>query len=185
MRPQKVQDIEMLNGLMSVFRSKGYEGASMAELSNATGLKKASLYHRYPGGKKDMTSAVLVHLEESIHKNVYQVLTDTKREKSVRFDEAIQNIKALYNDGREVCMYRSLSLDSGIELFGDQIKQGVNLVIESFKQYGLADGMSEIDATENATQTFIDIQGSLVLSKALQMTKPFIDSLEKIKLRYS
>lgn len=185
MRPQKVQDIEMLNGLMSVFRSKGYEGASMAELSNATGLKKASLYHRYPGGKKDMTSAVLVYLEDSINKSVYQVLNDSEKEKIARLDEAMENIRELYNDGREVCMYRSLSLDSGIELFGDQIKQGVNLIIDSFKGYGLLIGMNKLEAAQKANQTFIDIQGSLVLSKALQETKPFISSLDEIKLRYS
>ena len=185
MRPQKVQDIEMLNGMMSVFRSKGYDGASMAELSNATGLKKASLYHRYPGGKKDMTSAVLDYLESSIYTNVYQVLNDSSKDKKVRFDEAIQNVKALYGDGLEVCLYRSLSLDNGIELFGDQIKQGINLVIDSFKQYGLTNGMSDDEATQKATQTFIDIQGSLVLSKGLQITQPFIDTIEKIKKRYS
>ncbi|WP_353778050.1 TetR family transcriptional regulator [Winogradskyella sp. 3972H.M.0a.05] len=184
MRPQKVQDIEMLNGLMSVFRSKGYEGASMAELSEATGLKKASLYHRYPGGKKDMTLAVLVYLEENIKKHVYNVLTDSEKGKKVRLEEAIRNIKTLYDGGSEVCIYRSLSLDSGIELFGAQIKQGIHLILNGFKQFGLASGMSETDATEKANQTFIEIQGSLVMSKALQTTKPFIDSLEKIRLRY-
>nr|WP_321236177.1 TetR/AcrR family transcriptional regulator [uncultured Psychroserpens sp.] len=185
MRPQKVQDIDMLNGLMSVFRSKGYDGASMAELSNATGLKKASLYHRYPGGKKDMTSAVLGYLEALIYKNVYLVLTDSNKDSSLRLDEAIQNIKALYNNGLEVCMYRSLSLDSGMQLFGDEIKQGVNLVIDSFKMFGVAIGMSEKNAIDHAQQAFIEIQGSLVLSKALQDTKPFLNILDKIKQRYS
>ena len=48
MRPQKVQDTEMLQGLMAVLRSRGYDGASLKELSDSTGLKKASLYHRFP-----------------------------------------------------------------------------------------------------------------------------------------
>ncbi len=43
MRPQKVLDKEILNGLTKIFRSRGYEGASLKELSDATGLKKASL----------------------------------------------------------------------------------------------------------------------------------------------
>ena len=40
MRPQKVLDVEILKGLTKVFRSKGYEAASLKELSEATGLKK-------------------------------------------------------------------------------------------------------------------------------------------------
>ncbi|MEP1982729.1 MAG: helix-turn-helix domain-containing protein, partial [Maribacter dokdonensis] len=61
MRPQKVLDIEILTGLTKVFRSRGYEGASLKELSEATGLKKASLYHRFPNGKQEMADAVLQH----------------------------------------------------------------------------------------------------------------------------
>jgi len=58
MRPKKVLDETILKGLAEVFRSKGYEGASLKDLSEATGLKKASLYHRFPNGKSEMA---LVH----------------------------------------------------------------------------------------------------------------------------
>eukprot|EP01034_Spumella_vulgaris_P003226 gene3226-4166_t len=34
--------------LTEVFTRFGYDGASMELLSQATGLKKASLYHRFP-----------------------------------------------------------------------------------------------------------------------------------------
>ena len=54
MRPQKTLDEDVLAGLTEVFQSKGYEAASLQDLARATGLKKASLYHRFPGGKKQM-----------------------------------------------------------------------------------------------------------------------------------
>ena len=54
MRPQKVQDIEIIESLVKTFRSNGYEGTSLAELAKSTGLKKASLYHRFPDGKQEM-----------------------------------------------------------------------------------------------------------------------------------
>ncbi len=184
MRPQKVQEEQMLEGLMSVLRSKGYDGASLMELANAAGLKKASLYHRYPGGKKDMTSAVLTYMEEWIRDNIYKILTDQDKAMNIRLEEAIKSIRTIYNDGQEVCMYRSLSLDSGIALFGAQIREGINLWIESFKHFGMEKGMIEAKAINKANQTFIDIQGSLVLSKSMGLTKPFIDTLNRIKKRY-
>ena len=61
MRPQKVQDIEIMTSLVKTFRSRGYEGSSLAELAKSTGLKKASLYHRFPKGKEEMAIAVLNH----------------------------------------------------------------------------------------------------------------------------
>ena len=41
---------EVLDRLLDTFRDKGYEGASLSELSAAAGLTRASLYHYFPGG---------------------------------------------------------------------------------------------------------------------------------------
>ena len=128
MRPQKVPDIEMLQGLLSVFRSRGYDGASLNELSEASGLKKASLYHRFPGGKKDMSVAVLTFMESQVREHVYNVLTGKEEKRQVRLAKALDNVNNLYRGGEEICMYRSLSLDTGITLFGDQIRQGNSVV---------------------------------------------------------
>ena len=51
MRPSKISDEKVFQGLSDVFRRKGYDGASYSDLMKATGLVKASLYHRFPGGK--------------------------------------------------------------------------------------------------------------------------------------
>ena len=47
---------EVLARLMATFRSDGYDGASLAELSQRTGLGKSSLYHYFPGGKAEMAT---------------------------------------------------------------------------------------------------------------------------------
>ncbi len=184
MRPQKVSDIETLQGLLSVFRSKGYDGASLNELSQAAGLKKASLYHRFPGGKKDMTLAVLAFMESTLKEHVYEVLTDTKQPGQVRMTKTIENIDGLYKGGEEICMYRSLSLDTGINIFGKEIQQGIQLLLDGFIYFGKEMGMTEEMSISNAEQTFIDIQGSLVLAKSMGTTRPFKNILVQIKERY-
>ena len=55
----KVSEEEVVQKLFQVFRLKGFDGASLSDLAEATGLKKASLYHRYPGGKQEMAAAVM------------------------------------------------------------------------------------------------------------------------------
>ncbi|MFD2271320.1 TetR/AcrR family transcriptional regulator [Undibacterium arcticum] len=52
----------MVDSIISVFRSEGYEGASLAKLSEATGLGRSSLYHHFPMGKEDMANAALDRL---------------------------------------------------------------------------------------------------------------------------
>src|SRR5260370_8776623 len=50
---------EIIDRLFTVFRDRGFEGASLADLSRATGLGKSSLYHHFPRGKEQMAEAVL------------------------------------------------------------------------------------------------------------------------------
>ena len=49
---------ELLTQLAEVFRAHGYEGATLALISQATGLGKGSLYNYFPGGKDALLLAV-------------------------------------------------------------------------------------------------------------------------------
>lgn len=174
----------MLTGFLSVFRSKGYDGASMNDLAVAAGLKKASLYYRFPGGKKEMIEAVLLYMEDWTFQNIYSVLTDKNVKPEKRLAKALTNIKGFCNDGKSICIYRALSMDSGMEFFGITIKRGVEKWIDGFKEIGMAFKLKEADAVEKAQQTFIDIQGSLVLSKTTGSISSFANTLKNIELRY-
>lgn len=184
MRPQKVQDIDMLTGFLSVFRSKGYDGASMNDLAMAAGLKKGSLYHRFPRGKQEMIKAALEHMEDWTFQNIHSVLLNKNIEPEKRLSTALTNIKSFYDNGKSVCIYATLSMDNVIVLFGDTIKRGVTQWIKSFKEIGMAFKLNEADAEEKAQQTFIDIQGSLVLSKTTGSLSSFTKALKNIELRY-
>jgi AcrR family transcriptional regulator len=48
---------EILDHALALFMNKGYEGASMSDIAQATGIKKASLYAHY-SGKEEIFSAV-------------------------------------------------------------------------------------------------------------------------------
>ena len=58
-RPKAVDDPALIARLTGVFRADGYDGASLTALAGAAGLKKASLYHRFPGGKAQMAQEAL------------------------------------------------------------------------------------------------------------------------------
>ena len=45
--------------LVTVFKKRGYEGATLTQLAESTGLGKASLYHHFPGGKAEMAAVLL------------------------------------------------------------------------------------------------------------------------------
>lgn len=184
MRPQKVDTEAMLQGLMSVLRSRGYDGASLKELSAATGLKKASLYHRFPGGKQEMAAAVLAHVGEWTQQHIYRLLTDRELPPTQRLEQALQNIDELYVGGDVSCVFRALSTEIGLDLFGEQLRQGMQAWIQAFAALGEGFGQGKEEAYANGLQSIIDIQGTLVVGKCLGDTSIFQRMTEQIRQRY-
>ncbi len=184
MRPQKVLDVDIVNGLAEVFRAKGYDGTSMAELANATDLKKASLYHRFPGGKEEMANAVLNAINEWVIANIFDVLTNDSKEPSERLKLALDNVRILYDYGDQVCVFRAFSMKSGLELFEEQIASGMKAWINAFKHIGTALKLKQKEAENFAEQTFVEIQGALIVAKGMSDLTIFENALKRIENRY-
>ena len=184
MRLQKVSDSEVLNGLTKVFRSKGYEGASLNDLSDATGLKKASLYHRFPNGKQEMADAVMNHIGEWVEDHVFHALLDNSIEPQARLMKGLEAIRTLYDGGKKVCVFRAFSLEISLDLFGDQIKNGMHEWISAFEKVGEALQLSQDEASIKAADTLIQIQGSLIVSKGLGDITVFERTLNNIEQSY-
>ncbi len=170
---------------MSVLRAKGFDGASMNDLSEATGLKKASLYHRFPGGKKEIAEAVLAYTGDWGEVNIYKVLTNQAKTPVERLQEVIANIRALYQEGEAICILRALTMDSSLPLFGSLIEERFQLWIDAFTQLGKDFGFTDEKAQKLALETLIRVQGSLVLSKGLGSTEPFQQNLIEIERIYT
>ncbi|MEL6537159.1 MAG: TetR/AcrR family transcriptional regulator [Bacteroidota bacterium] len=184
MRPQKVNDAELMAGLMAVFRTKGYEGTSLNDLAVATGLQKASLYHRFPGGKKEIAEAVLAYAKAWIGKHVRQVLEDSQELPAVRLVRALDNIRELYGNGKEICILRALSMDQGLSLFGQGVQQNMEEWIAGFYQLGLDLGLEPKAARESAEDTLIMVQGSLVVGKGIGDTSLFDRAIKHLGRLY-
>lgn len=184
MRPQKVENSVMLEGLMEVLRTKGFDGATLNDLAAASGLQKASLYHRFPGGKEQIASAVLEYSNQWLNDNIYQVLNDKSLSLNNRLDKVIENIQILYNRGEAICLLRSLSMDNGIVIVAKQIKNEMLSWIAAFSQFGVEFGFEPITAERIAYEGLIKIQGSLVVSKGLGNITAFQEALISIKNSY-
>lgn len=185
MRPQKIDDQTLLSGLMTVLSTKGYDGASLNDLAASSGLQKASLYHRFPGGKKDIALAVLDFVGKWIANNIVEPLKDSGTSPTDRLHNAIEKIDELYNEGKSTCLLRALSMDSGMHLFSTELKDAAQDWIDSFYQLGIDFGMAEDEALQTAYKVLINVQGSLVVSKMLEDNQVFKNSLQEIVALYN
>ena len=66
-----ISDDAFLATALDLFRTYGFEGVSIKRLADATGLEKASLYHRYPGGKDEIAMAIAKDVVAWFQTNVF------------------------------------------------------------------------------------------------------------------
>ena len=177
----KVTDDVVIEQLLTVFRSVGYDGATMAELAQATGLQKASLYHRFPDGKQAMAQAVLDYIDQASQTDLVAVLLNTALPPAGRLNTALAVIDALYDGGQLSCVLRALSLGSAADRFRGQIAGIFGGWLNGFTQLALDLGKTENEANQLARSVVVRVQGVLILAQTLQQPNLFGQTLAEIK----
>jgi len=178
----KIERDQVLDRLFEVFRAKGYDGASMADLAAATGLKKASLYHRFPEGKSSMADAVLDSIVSWTETNLVQVI-NSKKSPSERLDEVLRLINELYHGGEVDCTLRALSHGSASTLFQEKIGRIFKTWISAFADLAIDFGHDKAAAVQLGATTLSQIQGTLILSVTLGDKSLFDKALAEIRSR--
>lgn len=184
MPPYKVSDSQLMQALLEVFRKEGYEGASMTLISRATGLKRSSLYHRFPEGKVQMAEEVLEFTGKWVVEHIIEVLAGEGRP-SMRLDLALKHITTLYEGGSKPCILRALLMGEETASLPVLVQKRIKSWINAFEGFGKEVGMTHKDAKETAYSSLVHVQGSLILSQALGTTQPFEDSLQNIRNLYN
>lgn len=183
-RTAKVNDQELMERLAKVFRNYGYDGASMTVLAKETGLQKASLYHRFPGGKEQMAQSVLDFADNWIAINIIEPLRSENEkltpDKKIKY--LVKQLDKLYDGGNESCLLNMLShptVDKGP--FSKSIKNGFKAFISTIAGVLEKKGINKEEAKFRATTAMTLLQGGLVLSRGMGSTKPFKDALKNIE----
>lgn len=180
-RPAKIKDSALLERLSDVFREVGYEAASLAVLSKASGLKKASLYHRFPGGKEQMAHEVMARAEAWLSEHILAPLKSGGAPEA-RIQAMIRSVDAFYSGGRQACLLNMLSsprADHGP--FSNLIKHAFEVWIEALSAVLTDAGFDEDTARFRAERAIALLQGSLVVSRGMGTTRPFQNCLANLE----
>lgn len=154
---------EVLDRLMRVFRRLGYDGASLAELSRATGLGKSSLYHHFPRGKDDMVRAVLEHFEGRLRDSVFGPLRGPGPARR-RVEAMVETLDGFYRGGREACLLGNLVLGASRSRFGRELRAIFTEWIEALAAALVDGGVPGPIARPRAEDALMRIEGALILA---------------------
>ena len=172
----KVNDEELAEEALEVFRTYGYEGTSLNRLAEATGLEKASFYYRFPGGKRDIVLAVAAHVDRWFRENVLGPLAGngTPSER-VRF--VVRRLRAFYGDGNRPCVLDTLSLTGGPAELQAALAGALQAWLSAFTSIARESGLTRTAAERRAQQALVNIEGSLVLARVLKKPDLFLREL--------
>ncbi|MGI9535070.1 MAG: TetR/AcrR family transcriptional regulator [Thermodesulfobacteriota bacterium] len=172
-RKAQIDDETLVQKLTQVFRDYGYEGASLTFLSKATGLKKASLYHRFPGGKEQMALQVLGRAGKWVEDNIVNPLnSNMSPEKKIK--KMTRKLDEFYTGGSDACLLNMLaSPDITGGPFSKHIKEAFRVWIEALTDVLIESGIDAKESKKRAENTIAMLQGTLVMSRGMNDTKPF------------
>ena len=179
MPAKKIDEDELMDRLTEVFRLHGYEGASLSRIADATGLKRASLYHRFPGGKEEMAEAVLKNADRWFVSHILAPLTGPETP-STRIREMSKRLNEFYGGGRHSCLLDSLSLGEEDVAIRRHIERSFTAWLGALVAVACDAGLNPALAQDRAEEALIGIQGALVLARATGEIKPFARILKNL-----
>lgn len=157
---------EIITKLIQVFRQYGYDGATLALLSKATGLGRASLYHYFPHGKQEMALAALNYTNQLFKEMVLFPLQHSSGTPQEKFLEMSNNLDKFYEQGDYICLLGMLTLGDSLNLFETEIRQTFSFWIDSLAVV-LESGLEPDRARRKAEDLVLQIQGALLLARGV------------------
>jgi TetR/AcrR family transcriptional regulator, lmrAB and yxaGH operons repressor len=175
-----VEDDVLIDRLSEAFRSVGYEAASLAMLAQVTGLKKASLYHRFPGGKEQMGQEVLQNARAWFVAHVLEPLTGDSPP-AERITAMARELDCFYRGGAQPCLLNLMSSPvGGNGPFKTAISQMFEAFVGTLEGVVAETGCPKRVARDRAERAVALIQGSLVMARGMGSTEPFRNVLKTL-----
>jgi TetR/AcrR family transcriptional regulator, lmrAB and yxaGH operons repressor len=175
----RVPDKVLLEKVAEIFRRHGYEGASIRLLSEATGLERASLYHRFPGGKEEMATAIIAQDCQWLTEHVFLPLQGPGTP-AERVTLIAANLREFYKGGTLGCILDSLTVGAGTGKIRAMIQSAYQAWLGSFTGISVESGLSQEKARSRAQQAIIEIEGSLVLARVTGDSAAFLSVIDKL-----
>ena len=174
---------QLVDTIVDVFIGKGCEGATLSELSKATGLKKASLYYHFPDGKREIIEIIA---RKTINRLESEVFSHVTAEISLNtcLSRMISGFDKYCDGGRKNCVL--VILNSGNH--SDEIRSGIigqfNTWINRLSRTIASSGKSKKISDRIASETLSKLYGSLTLSQLLDDPKIFRKTTKRLRKQF-
>jgi TetR/AcrR family transcriptional repressor of lmrAB and yxaGH operons len=173
---------EIVARLAEVFRTHGFEGASLARIGAGTGLGKGSMYNFFPGGKEEMAQVVLAHIDAWFRTQVFAPLR-TSADSAEGVAQMLDAVERYFQSGRSVCLVGVFALGHERNLFAVTICAYFAEWINALALALTHGKHAPAEARDLAEEAVGAIQGALVLARAADDPEQFMRALARVRRR--
>lgn len=172
----KVPDRIVADALVTAFRRDGYAGAGIRDLAEATGLKSASLYHRYPT-KADMALAALRRAGDGFTDRVVLPL-EGGGGAAERLTASADGLSHFYRQGRLACLLAAFASSETPE----SVRAAVATSFARWRDAlaAVLDEAGDREPIAAAEDRIAAVQGALVLARATGERAAFARAVERM-----
>lgn|SRR5215813_2795984 len=171
---------DMLARLMDLLRDKGFDGASLSDISESTGLGKSSLYHHFPNGKEEIALQVLGHLEEQLQRALFEPLRSDESPRT-KLDRMLDTLDSFYDGGKKACLLERLAASVDVKRFRRPLGRTFTAWIDAVEALGVESGLPRAVARHRAEDLVIRIEGALVLCAGTGNTDVFARTIRDLR----
>jgi AcrR family transcriptional regulator len=179
LKPTPIDKDDLVAALDTVFRGRGYEGATLTELSRACGLSKASLYHHFPGGKEEMAHALLRRAVAELNQRAYRHL-DRPAPWHERLTGFIEGFSDYCEAGERNCLLAELAATAARGKFIDEIERQTQTWLHQLSSVFAETGISPKRARRRALELQSSLYGALVMARLSNDSKPFRQTIRRL-----
>ena len=120
---KKTSKEEILQESIKLFKLRGYNNTSMANIADACGLIKGSIYHHFKS-KDEIGIESLKYIHEYFSKNIYNIAYDESFSPKDKIELFIEKVDDYFLQSKGGCLLGNLALEVSSEnlAFKEQIK---------------------------------------------------------------
>lgn len=171
---------EIIATLLGLFRKSGFDGVSINDISAATGLGRSSLYYHFPGGKDDMAAAVVATASSWIDAHVLKPLS-ADLPLAARIDAMLAGVDRLYEGGGKPCLIASMLVGHSNDSLGRSLAPILTKWVGVLAKALAEDGAPAGAARRRALSAIMQVQGALVVGRALRERNLFARTLKEVR----
>ena len=185
MPKQKVSIDFILKESLKLFRKKSYHNTSIADIAEACGLLKGSIYH-YFASKEALMHAVIQFVHEYFRKEIFSIAYDENLSPQERIEKMfkVSEKMLLSDDGGDVGGNIGVETARVIPEFSDQIKGFFAEWIAATKHI-FVQITGEFEATKLAEQTVAEIEGAIMMTRIFRDPRFMKNAYERIIDRFA